>query len=125
MRVQKAKKFPHWAVFLTLKTFLTLYTSLFRKLHYSRIIQKGGTSTSTPLGVMFILLSLFMDGVTAGVQKRLKADLGKCHVKPKPYGEFFLDVLLLWGCDVPQALVPKWSGCCYYWVMSSMDFLFA
>mmetsp|Transcript_10556 Transcript_10556/g.22894 ORF Transcript_10556/g.22894 Transcript_10556/m.22894 type:complete len:389 (+) Transcript_10556:55-1221(+) len=47
--------------------------------------KKGGTSTSSPLGVMFILLSLFMDGVTAGVQKRLKADLGRVGVKPKPY----------------------------------------
>lgn len=51
--------------------------------------KKGGTSTSTPLGVMFILLSLFMDGVTAGVQKRLKADLGKVGVKPKPYDFMF------------------------------------
>ena len=67
-----------------------------------------------------------MDGVTAGVQKRLKADLGKCHVKPKPYGEFFLDVLLLWGCDVPQDLVPNGLGLLlYYWIMSSLDFLFA
>lgn len=38
---------------------------------------------------MFILLSLFMDGVTAGVQKRLKADLGKVGVKPKPYDFMF------------------------------------
>ena len=53
------------------------------------VTQKGGTSTSTPMGIMFILLSLFMDGVTAGVQKRLKADLGKVGVKPKPYDFMF------------------------------------
>ena len=57
--------------------------------HRPQTKQKGGTSTSTPLGVMFILLSLFMDGVTAGVQKRLKADLGKVGVKPKPYDFMF------------------------------------
>ena len=53
------------------------------------VTQKGGTSTSTPMGIMFILLSLFMDGVTAGVQKRLKADLGKVGVQPKPYDFMF------------------------------------
>ena len=56
---------------------------------FAGITQKGGTSTSTPMGIMFILLSLFMDGVTAGVQKRLKADLGKVGVKPKPYDFMF------------------------------------
>jgi UDP-galactose transporter B1 len=47
--------------------------------------KKGGQSQSTPMGVLFILLSLVMDGVTAGVQKRLKQDMGRKHMHPKPY----------------------------------------
>lgn len=38
---------------------------------------------------MFILLSLVMDGVTAGVQKRLKEDMGRKHMHPKPYDFMF------------------------------------
>lgn len=66
--------------------------------------KKGGPSTSTPLGIMFILLSLFMDGVTAGVQKRLKADLGKVGVKPKPYDFMFWTVSILPFFDIHLSL---------------------
>jgi UDP-galactose transporter B1 len=34
---------------------------------------------------MFILLSLVMDGVTGGVQKRLKSDMSRIGLTPKPY----------------------------------------
>merc|ERR1711982_180521 len=46
---------------------------------------KGGKSQSTPMGLMFILLSLTMDGITGGIQKRLLKDLNVSGNKPKPY----------------------------------------
>jgi len=51
--------------------------------------QKGGESHSTLVGLFFILLSLTMDGVTGGLQKRLKADMNKVGIKPKPYDFMF------------------------------------
>ncbi|GKY96539.1 hypothetical protein MPSEU_000613400 [Mayamaea pseudoterrestris] len=46
--------------------------------------KKGGAPSST-LGVVYIVLSLALDGVTAGFQKRLKTETAKVGVKPKPY----------------------------------------
>ena len=48
---------------------------------------KGGASSS--LGVAFIVLSLIMDGVTAGFQKRLKVATKEAGVSPKPYDFMF------------------------------------
>jgi len=48
---------------------------------------KGGASSS--LGVTFIVLSLVMDGITAGFQKRLKVETSRAGVKPKPYDFMF------------------------------------
>lgn len=47
--------------------------------------KKSSTSESTPLGVVFILLALVMDGITGGVQKRLLADMKRVQVTPQPY----------------------------------------
>lgn len=49
---------------------------------------KSGAPSSS-LGVAFIVLSLVLDGVTAGVQKRLKEDTKKAGVQPKPYDFMF------------------------------------
>ncbi|KAL7456549.1 hypothetical protein ACHAWC_008021 [Mediolabrus comicus] len=51
--------------------------------------KKGGGSSSSMLGVAYIILSLVLDGVTAGFQKRLKAETAKAGVKPKPYDFMF------------------------------------
>lgn len=51
--------------------------------------KKGGGSSSSMLGVAYIVLSLVLDGVTAGFQKRLKAETAKAGVKPKPYDFMF------------------------------------
>ena len=48
---------------------------------------KGGENSV--LGVVYIVLSLVMDGVTAGFQKRLKTETAKAGVKPKPYDFMF------------------------------------
>lgn len=48
---------------------------------------KGGASSS--LGVAFIVLSLILDGVTAGFQKRLKVATKAAGVNPKPYDFMF------------------------------------
>lgn len=51
--------------------------------------KKGGSSSNSSLGVAFIIVSLVLDGVTAGFQKRLKAETAKAGVKPKPYDFMF------------------------------------
>lgn len=50
--------------------------------------KKGGGSSSL-MGVMYIVGSLALDGVTAGFQKRLKTETAKVGVKPKPYDFMF------------------------------------
>lgn len=50
--------------------------------------KKGGGSSSL-MGVVYIVLSLALDGVTAGFQKRLKTETAKVGVKPKPYDFMF------------------------------------
>ena len=51
--------------------------------------KKGSGSTSSTMGVFYIILSLVLDGVTAGFQKRLKTETAKVGVKPKPYDFMF------------------------------------
>jgi len=51
--------------------------------------KKGGGSSSTSMGVFYIVMSLVLDGVTAGFQKRLKVETAKVGVKPKPYDFMF------------------------------------
>lgn len=51
--------------------------------------KKGAGAPSSTMGVMFILLSLVMDGVTGGVQKKLKAETKKVGISPKPYDFMF------------------------------------
>lgn len=46
-------------------------------------------ASSTFLGVIFILLSLFMDGVTAGLQKRVKVKMEIVGKTPTPYDFMF------------------------------------
>jgi len=51
--------------------------------------KKGAGSASSMLGVAYIILSLVLDGVTAGFQKKLKAETAAAGVKPKPYDFMF------------------------------------
>jgi len=51
--------------------------------------KKGGDTSSSMLGVAYIVLSLVLDGVTAGFQKQLKVETAKAGVKPKPYDFMF------------------------------------
>merc|ERR1719343_1395558 len=52
--------------------------------------KKGsGGGDSSMMGVAYIVLSLVLDGVTAGFQKRLKAETAERGVKPKPYDFMF------------------------------------
>lgn len=45
----------------------------------------GNSSNNTTIGIAFILVSLVMDGVTAGLQKRLKQDALAAGKVPTPY----------------------------------------
>jgi UDP-galactose transporter B1 len=51
--------------------------------------KKKGSSSSSAMGVFYIVMSLVLDGVTAGFQKRLKTETAKVGVKPKPYDFMF------------------------------------
>jgi UDP-galactose transporter B1 len=51
--------------------------------------KKGSGSSSSAMGVFYIFMSLALDGVTAGFQKRLKTETAKVGVKPKPYDFMF------------------------------------
>jgi len=51
--------------------------------------KKKGGGPSSSMGVFFILGSLVFDGITGGVQKKLKAETAAVGVKPKPYDFMF------------------------------------
>lgn len=51
--------------------------------------KKGDGAPSSLMGVVYIVTSLVLDGVTAGFQKRLKTETAKVNVKPKPYDFMF------------------------------------
>lgn len=51
--------------------------------------KKSGGPASSAIGIAFILLSLACDGITGGLQKRIKKSLGEVGVKPKPYDLMF------------------------------------
>lgn len=51
--------------------------------------KKGGAVSNSATGVFYIVLSLVLDGVTAGFQKRLKKATADAGVKPKPYDFMF------------------------------------
>lgn len=51
--------------------------------------KKESGKGSSMMGVFYIVLSLILDGVTAGFQKRLKTETAKVGVKPKPYDFMF------------------------------------
>lgn len=51
--------------------------------------KKGSGGDNSMMGVFYIVMSLVLDGVTAGFQKRLKVDTAKVGVKPKPYDFMF------------------------------------
>lgn len=51
--------------------------------------KKNTGPASSPLGIAFVFLSLVCDGITGGVQKRLKAKSKEKGVDPKPYDFMF------------------------------------
>ena len=51
--------------------------------------KRRGIAEDSTVGVLYILLSLALDGVTAGLQKRVKTDTVKAGVTPKPYDYMF------------------------------------
>jgi len=66
--------------------------------------KKGGSQTNSALGVFYIVLSLALDGVTAGFQKKLKVETAKAGVKPKPYDFMFYTNLFMLLTALPIAL---------------------
>mmetsp|Transcript_8496 Transcript_8496/g.17205 ORF Transcript_8496/g.17205 Transcript_8496/m.17205 type:complete len:390 (+) Transcript_8496:55-1224(+) len=85
--------------------------------------KKKGGGPSSSLGVLFILLSLVADGVTGGVQKKLKAEASKVGVKPKPYDFMFWTNLFMAAaaCVVSLALGEVGTGLNY--IMSNPEIL--
>ncbi|KAL3803244.1 hypothetical protein ACHAWO_005601 [Cyclotella atomus] len=72
--------------------------------------KKKGESSSSTLGVAYIVLSLALDGVTAGFQKRLKSETAKAGVKPKPYDFMFWTNLYMCLSAVVVSLVLNEVG---------------
>ena len=75
----------------------------------------SSTSPSSGLGIMFICLSLAMDGITAGVQKRLKREATETGAKPKSYDFMFWTNLymMLTGFIVSTVIGDFSSGLVY------------
>uniref|UniRef100_A0A7S2AUM5 Sugar phosphate transporter domain-containing protein n=1 Tax=Octactis speculum TaxID=3111310 RepID=A0A7S2AUM5_9STRA len=51
--------------------------------------KKSAAGPSSALGLMFIVSSLIMDGLTGGLQKRVKSSTKESGVSPKPYDFMF------------------------------------
>ena len=70
---------------------------------------------SSSLGILFIILSLVMDGVTAGVQKRLKREAMDSGSKPKSYDFMFWTnmYMMLTGLVVSTVIGDLSSGWIY------------
>jgi solute carrier family 35 (UDP-galactose transporter), member B1 len=66
--------------------------------------KKSGGSNSM-WGIIYIVASLALDGVTAGFQKRLKTETAKVGVKPKPYDYMFWTNLYMCGTALVIAAV--------------------
>lgn len=66
--------------------------------------KKGGAVSNSAMGVAYIIMSLVLDGVTAGFQKRLKEETAKVGVKPKPYDFMFWTNLFMCGTAMVVAL---------------------
>ena len=84
--------------------------------------KKGGGASSS-LGLTFIALSLACDGITGGVQKKLKAEMGKKGLKPKPYDFMFWTNLYMAiaALSVSGALGEVGTGIAY--VVNNPDIL--
>lgn len=68
------------------------YASVAAIIAGTAIVSGGGgkkSQTSSPLGLAFILLSLTCDGITGGMQGRLKKASADLNVKAKPYDFMF------------------------------------
>lgn len=65
----------------------------------------GGGDDGSMLGVVFICLSLVFDGVTGGVQKKLKAETKAIGKSPKPYDFMFWTNLFMCLAAIPVAFV--------------------
>jgi len=69
--------------------------------------KKSSTAASSSLGIAFIALSLACDGITGGVQKRLKIKSAQMGVKAKPYDFMFWTNLYM---GVTAAVIALFSG---------------
>mmetsp|Transcript_24555 Transcript_24555/g.36788 ORF Transcript_24555/g.36788 Transcript_24555/m.36788 type:complete len:390 (-) Transcript_24555:96-1265(-) len=76
---------------------------------------KASTPPSTALGVVFILLSLVMDGVTAGLQKKLKKQSEQSGNKPKSYDfMFWTNLFMLLTAVTISLLIGDLTSGLYY-----------
>jgi UDP-galactose transporter B1 len=69
--------------------------------------KKSSTKASSSLGIAFIALSLACDGITGGVQKRLKQKSAQLGVKAKPYDFMFWTNLYM---GITAAVIALFGG---------------
>jgi UDP-galactose transporter B1 len=67
--------------------------------------KKSSSASNSIMGVVYIVLSLVFDGITAGCQKRLQRDTALVGVKPKPYDFMYWTNLFMCATALAIALI--------------------
>ena len=65
----------------------------------------SGQKRDSMLGVLYILMSLLFDGVTAGYQKRFQHDMSMMNVQPKSYDYMYYTNIYMFGTALTIALL--------------------
>ena len=72
---------------------------------------KKGSSQSSPIGLLFIVLSLVMDGITGGIQKRLKKEMEQANKLPLPYDfMYFTNLYMLITSTIVAAVLGEFTA---------------
>lgn len=71
----------------------------------------GGSSPSTPIGLLFISLSLLLDGITGGVQKRLKFEMALAKKVPLSYDfMYFTNCYMMITATIFAAILGEFTS---------------
>jgi len=84
----------------------------------------GVSSPSTAIGLFFISLSLAMDGITGGVQKRLKSEMARANKSPLPYDfMFFTNCYMMITATLVAAVLGEFTSGIEY-ISTNPDILY-
>lgn len=99
----------------SMREYMQVFAIILGTLIVSLAKKKGDDSSSSFVGLSLILLSLMMDGVVGGTQKRLKANMSKIGVEPKPYDFMFYTniYMMLMGFFISFSIGEFFPGLAY------------